>query len=201
MRRLLNRFQKEHCYGNLSSLTEEVRGKQLSGAAVKRLAKELIDLLPADRGDEKLLQVVCLLIHDHLPQAERLLGKREDTEACYVRGLIMRRQGNLAGACKYFRMAQGLPVFVLMAETMQSRDELRPVLRNFPNLIQNHMFNPTPMAGVVQQIALGGHKNLARFIEQMQAIEYAEILAWLAGQGHRKVKRLQQEYGLAAEAS
>jgi hypothetical protein len=176
------------------ALDTEARPDAISAAAIKRELEVLSESLP-ERADVKLLQAAALVAHDHFDTALRLLGKRDDQGANYLRGLMLRRQGDYAGACKAFRSIGQWGPLLLLGERLQQYDDAATatVLRSFAHLVARQGFNPTPMCGIVQQVCQGGHKGLHGAIAAVQLFELQVLFEWFAGKGHRRAGQLSKQ--------
>jgi hypothetical protein len=195
MHKTLQRLQRECLLRDPPHLDATQREGRPSQAAIKREAAAFEAELPAS-ADAKVVQAILFLAHDHLDIAAKLLGKRDDPVALYLIGIIHRRRCEYAEACRCFRMVRELDLHLLTGAALLEDDEpmVARVLGNFPNLVLNGRFNPVPMAGIVQQVCLGGHAGLGDAIRRVQAIELATILARAAGWGHRRLIALQRRF-------
>lgn len=189
--RRVDRLQRETCHRQPPALDAQPREGVTSAAAIKRELAELADELPAG-SDVKLATVSALIAADHLDTAAKTLGMRTDLPADYLRGIISRRLGDYAEACRVFRVAAGYEVLWLIGHEIERQGDaaIARVLANFPHLLVDGRFNATPMCGIVQQVCLGGHQGLVTSIRRIQAIELATLIGWHCGKGTRTLQRI-----------
>lgn len=193
MYKILRRIQRQFFFDDPAPLDDTIRAKRPTRKAVADAFEPLMERLP-ERADTVLVEAIALIACDHIDSAHKLIQKREDDAACYVHGIVHRREGDYANACYWFRRCGAdFPALWLIGEAIEADDRLQPIRLNFPNLIQDGRFMPSPMAGVVQQVYEGGHINLGSQILRAQAHELSILLAYAAGKDHQKAKQLMEQ--------
>lgn len=189
MRRALERLAREAISKDPPHLDASKRSNVRTIAGCKKDVAELESELN-DQADGKMLLAALCLSQDHLGESQRLIGKREDDLTCYIAGCLHRRLGDFAQACYYFRRSSMPDLQRLIANAVVEIPQADLVRNNFPRLIQDGQFHPTPMTGLVQQIGVGGHQSLEPTVRAIQAVELQELLLWCGGLGRQKARKL-----------
>jgi hypothetical protein len=189
MRRALERLAREAVGKDHPPLDAGKRSEVTTIASCRDQVAEMEATLN-EHADAKLLLAALCLSHDHLGEAQRLIGKREDDLTCYIAGCVHRRLGDFARACYYFRRSSVAELQTLIAAAVMAIPQANLVRGNFPKLVEGGQFHPTPMTGLVQQIGVGGHQSLEPIVRAIQAAEFQQLVLWCGGLGRQKARRL-----------